>query len=85
MNFVVGRRNSPSQNNRTKDKVQDSNTCDLAAQAGVKVYSNLKQITEKPKIVKKMTTTGGAARKNFIQRNMTRSVGGRSDIKEPVG
>lgn len=79
MNFILGRNKSPTGGD-TKDGV---NTCDLAAQQGVKIYSDLKQITVKKAATKKASvvaapSSGAAARKNFIARNMTRSVGNRS-------
>ena len=61
--------------------------CDLTAQSGVKIYSDIKQITVKKITTKKSPSTGptsgGAARKNFLQRNIARSQGGRSGSNKP--
>lgn len=51
--------------------------CDLSSQAGVKIYSDIKQITTgKKKVTKKIAGTG--PRVNFLQRNIARSQGARS-------
>lgn len=68
MNFILGRNKSPTAPEAAKDV---PNTCDLAAQQGVKIYSDLKQITVKKAATKKATNaaapvSGAAARKNFI-------------------
>ena len=58
------------------------NNCELSSQAGIKIYSDIKQITTKKIQVKKTATqapsSGGQARKNFLQRNIARSQGARS-------
>ena len=62
-------RNRSPQGHLTQAKEANSSNCDLAAQAGVKIYSDIKQITVKKAVSKKVpiiTKNPDGTRKNIL-------------------
>lgn len=86
--FQLVRNRSPQGHAAQTRPEANSSNCDLAAQAGVKIYSDIKQITVKKAAGKKVpiiTKNQDGPRKNILQRNFARSSGARSGSNQNKG
>ena len=86
-NLLVRNKSPQGHASQAKPEAHSSN-CDFAAQAGVKIYSDIKQITVKKAASKKVpiiTKNPDGTRKNILQRNFARSSGARSGSNQNKG